>query len=52
MAASLGLMKIEAEDNMATMDNICIKFIKGDLFWKDVSDMDVTPRNRTFKIES
>ena len=52
LAASLGLMNIEAEDNMATMDNICIKFVDWDLYWKDVSDMDVTSRNRNLEIES
>ena len=31
LAASLGLMKIDAEDNIATMDNIYINFIREDI---------------------
>ena len=32
LAASLGLMKIDAEDNIATMDNIYMNFIREDFF--------------------
>ena len=45
-------MKIDAEDNIATMDNIYMNFIREDFLKKNVRNVDVTSKNKSFKTES